>query len=143
VVVLQEFLQQLSDIHPLVRDFAEWAVVGLVLTIALFLISIPAHVVAESMRAPVAAAAAYFSSLASASIGRAYALFRGAMDRPAVFASLARYRFVFDHHERTFRRDLKAIEQAARNFPDAVNLRTAALEAGTHRLTSQIELSLI
>jgi hypothetical protein len=50
-----------------VGHLAKWAVIGLLLTIALFLISIPAHIVAESMRAPVAAAATYLARLANGS----------------------------------------------------------------------------
>ena len=137
--VLPDFFQQLYLVHPLLGHLAEWTAIGLLLTISLFLISIPAHIIAESMRGPVAAAAALFAGLAAASMTKASALFDQVINRPTAFARLARYKFVFDHHERTLRRDLKAIEQAARNFPEAVNSRTAALEAGTRRLADQME----
>jgi hypothetical protein len=42
--VLADFFQQLSAIHPPVGHLAKWAVIGVLLTIALFLIAIPAHI---------------------------------------------------------------------------------------------------
>jgi hypothetical protein len=137
--VLQDFFAQLNTIHPLIGDLAEWATIGLLLTVTIFLISIPAHIIAEAMRGPVNAAAAFLFEVARAIAGRAGDFLRIAKERPVAFAGLARYAFVFDHHESGLRRQLQVIERAARNFPNAVNERTAALEAGIRRLTDQIE----
>lgn len=137
--MLREFFQQLHDIHPLVGELGEWALIGLLLTIAILLLSIPSHLIALALRGPVAAAAEFFARLSATVRMHGERLFNAATLQPEQYTSLARYRFVFDQNERQLRSELQRIGDAAREIPTAVNRRTVELEAGVKQLTAGIE----
>lgn len=137
--MLRDFFKQLHDIHPFIGNLFEWSVIGLLLTVALFLLSIPGHILSEATKGPISDAAAFIKQIILKVREATKAIFAAALKRSNEFASLAQFRMIFDQNEGRLLREFHQIADAARDVSTQVNDRTSAIDAGIRRLNDQID----
>jgi|GEM_PF-4510107 len=137
--MLADILRQLNEIHWLLGYFAATVVTGLLLTIAIFAVSIPAYILSVAAKGPLAAGVAHLNALSLffwAQTARLAGVANGVIND---FVELTKFRLVFDDHEEQFRKIILSIAADAQKFPELINGRAVELEAAINRLADNLD----